>query len=218
MLSPSRLLLPCVLVAVNARGSDDERVPGDLGRILQSGTVQTGPMNDDVAQASRVTQDLAQMASPFAPFKVERVDPVPVAAVSSCDRDYTQSCPDGWLSVGEILGASRGSYCAADAGYAGPCAGEAFSFNGMSVQAKGRWSEACLANWPCTQCERDFQSCPMGWSQAEGSFACGPPPSYSGPCAGASDFRGYTVDMLAHWSSACGAFWPCAASDKSAST
>lgn len=212
MCSQNGFLLACVLAAVRAQGADDEHVFRDLGRILQSGAVHEASTSDAVVQASRVTQDLARMPQPFAPFKAERIDPVPVAGVGSCDRDYTQSCPHGWLSVGNIIGSSRGGFCAAAADNAGPCASEAFSFDGMSVQAKERWSDACLANWPCRHCERDFQSCPAGWSHVEGSFVCSPPSSYRGPCQGESDFRGYTVDMLTRWSSTCGAFWPCAAS------
>ena len=206
--------MACVFAAARAQGTGDERALGDIGRIFQSGPVRAEPASDAELQASSVTRDLASMPPPFAPFKPKRTDPVPLASSRSCDRDYAQPCPVGWLGVGEIHGKSRGSFCAATAGDSGPCAGEAFSFDAMSVQAKERWSGACLANWPCRQCERDFRSCPAGWLQEEGSFACSPPRSYRGPCHGVSDFRGYTVDMLTHWSSACGAFWPCAASDR----
>ena len=218
MLAQNCFVLACVFAAASARDAGDEQVLGDLGRVLQSGPVRAEPAGDAVTQASRVTRDLASMQPPFAPFRHERIDPIPIAAASSCDRDYAQSCPGGWLGVGEIHGASHGSFCAAAVGDSGPCAGEAFSFDAMPVQAKERWSGECLANWPCRQCERDFRSCPIGWSQAEGSFACSPLPSYRGPCHGVSDFRGYTVDMLTRWSSACGAFWPCSPSGRVAST
>ena len=46
--------------------------------------------------------------------------------------------------------------------YAGPCASEAHSFDGMSAKGRARWSKLCQAKWPCVECaQRDYQAvCP----------------------------------------------------------
>merc|ERR1712039_1005920 len=74
----------------------------------------------------------------------------------SCDRDYSAKCPAGFMIVGPIQGGTQ-QYCAAGTRYNGPCDSEAYNFDSMSSSAKERWSELCLAFWPCIRCSRNYQ-------------------------------------------------------------
>ena len=127
---------------------------------------------------------------------------------------------------------SAKEYCAATSHYDGPCASEAYAFDGMSEKAKGRWSSLCLTSWPCIDCAPDLAAvCPQGWMQLNETQSCAPPDTYEGPCRGddtflyalgrdtsspsylkkiSTDFSGYNAKMLAYWSAQCGAAWPCA--------
>ena len=164
----------CAARGASARASDDGRVLEGLGSILQSGSARAEPVSESVLHSSAVVAELARMPAPFAPYKEARADPVPIARADSCDRDYRQVCPEGWLNVGRIFAGKPASYCAAGDAYAGPCVGDAVAFQDVSARAKEQWAEACLSNWPCVRCSRDFRECPMRWERAGEPFACKP--------------------------------------------
>ena len=65
-------------------------------------------------------------------------------------------------------------------------------FDSYSIAAKTRWSSMCLADWPCRECDRNFQlPCPREWGRAPGTQACTPPQQYTCPCVGTVDFTFY---------------------------
>ena len=195
-------LLGCVAVADDAPG-----VISDIGDVFGEHVVNDVPMSQSVVAASNIMKSMSRLPPPVSPFAVARLDP---SLDDTCDRDYDQDCPQSFVSIGSIFGGAT-SYCAADTTYAGPCDSDVFNFDSYSHSAKSRWSSLCLANWPCRECTRDFQSpCPSGWGRGSGARTCTSPSQYSGPCSGTVDFAFYNKDMLSEWSSQCGAYWECA--------
>ena len=157
----------------------------------------------DVEETSAFMQRLGTHSAPVSPLVGRTVDPEKHHALASCDRDFDQSCPDQFVSVGA-------GKCAPSSGYHGPCSGDARGFGALSDAAKERWSGMCLAWWPCTRCRLDFSDlCPRQWVVESGTV-CKPTATYAGPCSALVDFAGYSRDMLAQWSANCGAHWPCA--------
>ena len=195
-------LLGCVAVA-----DDAPSVISDIGDVLAEHVVNDVQSSESVAAASKVMKSMARLPAPASPFIVASIDP---SLDNTCDRDYSLDCPQGFFSVGPILGGST-SYCAADTTYTGPCDSDVFNFDGYSRSAKARWSSMCLANWPCRECVGDIQSpCPRGWARGAGARTCTSPSHYTGPCSGTMDFAFYNQAMLADWSSHCDAYWDCA--------
>ena len=177
---------------------------GDVAGIFEHAPVQTFEARKDVAATSAIMQALSAQPAPASPIASRVLDPARHHAVAACDRDFAQSCPAEF----EPVGAGK---CAPAAAYAGPCGGS-LSFVGLSAAAKGRWSDMCLAWWPCLSCDRDLASvCPVGWERDSGTV-CKPTAVYGGPCTASVDFAGYTRSMLAQWSATCDAHLPCATS------
>ena len=174
-----------------------------VASIFEHAPVQTFEAPKEVAATSALVRDLAAQPAPPSPIASRVLDPARHHAIAACDRDLAQPCPAEFEPVGN-------GQCAPLASYAGPCGG-AHSFAGLSPTAKARWSELCLAWWPCVSCERDLAGvCPVGWVRGGGAV-CEPTPGYAGPCAASVDFAGYTRSMMAEWSATCDAHWPCAA-------
>ena len=196
------LLLGCIAVAEESLG-----VVSDMGDVLAEHVVNDIPMSASVAAASGIVKSISRLPPPASPFFVAKLDPT---LDNTCDRDYSLDCPQNFVSIGSIFGGST-SYCAAQAAYDGPCDSDVFNFDGYSHTAKARWSMMCLANWPCRECARDFQSpCPRGWARGAGVRTCASPSQYTGPCRGTVDFAFYNKAMLSEWSSQCGAYLECA--------
>jgi len=173
--------------------------------VFEHAPVELHESRGDVEATSAIMRQLGAQSGPVSPAVSRTVEPARHHAIASCDRDFAQPCPDQF----EAVGAGK---CAPGAGYQGPCGGGAHSFDGLSAAAKERWSEMCLAWWPCVACRRDFAVlCPGGWVVDAGA-RCKPTVAYAGPCGAPVDFAGYTRDMFAQWSSGCGAHWPCAGS------
>jgi len=176
----------------------------DVASVFEHAPVEAFEARKDVASTSALVKELAAQPAPASPIASQVLDPVRHHAVAACDRDFAQQCPVEFEPVGM-------SHCAPAATYVGPCGGS-HDFAGLSVAAKARWSDMCLAWWPCVSCERDFAGlCPMAWALDAGTV-CKPGPDYAGPCGTPVDFAGYTRSMLAQWSATCDAHWPCATS------
>ena len=198
-------LLGCTAVADDALG-----VISDMGDMLAQHVVNDIPVSQSIVTASNIMKSMSRLPPPASPFIAAKLDPSHDDVADTCDHDYSSDCPEHFVSIGSILGGST-SYCASDSTYAGPCDSDVFNFAAYSPTAKARWSSMCLTNWPCNECERDFQSpCPQEWRRATGARKCAPPSHYAGPCSGTVDFAFYNRAMLSEWSSRCGAYWECA--------
>lgn len=159
----------------------------------------TGAVSNPMADVSELFYGMQFSARPVIKSGTV-IDPASFESVSSCDRDYSATCPAGF--------AAEGTTCVATAAYHGPCAGEAHDFSGMSTAAKARWQAQCNAFFPCKSCTRDYSTtCPQEFVEENGK--CRPGPSYAGPC-GTTDFSEYNAAMLKSWADNCGANWPCA--------
>ena len=158
----------------------------------------------DATAASAIMHRLSDQKPLASSLGTAASDPALHYARSFCDKDYSQQCPLLFSPAGV-------GKCAPTSGYMGPCTGGAQSFDVLSPSAKERWSELCLAPWPCVECRRDFSSlCPSGWV-SDGGTKCKLTVAYSGPCGPVVDFAGFTRGMMAEWSSVCAAYWPCVA-------
>ena len=154
--------------------------------------------------AGAIVQRLGAQGPGVSPHAGAALDPDSHHARAACDKDFSQQCPLLFSPAGV-------GNCAPTAAYVGPCAGSVQSFDGLSSSAKERWSELCVAHWPCVECRRDFSSlCPGDWV-SDGGTKCKPTASYIGPCISAMNFAGFTRGMVAEKSSTCGAYWPCLA-------
>jgi len=176
----------------------------ELATVFEHAPVEAFEHRADVDAASVVMEQLGAEQKLLPSNAIHSFEPVRHHASVSCDRDFAQPCPQQFQAV-------DGNMCAPIEGYQGPCGGT-HSFEALSITAKGRWSEICLAWWPCLGCEHDFAAvCPTGWV-LETEARCKPTAAYAGSCAAVVDFAGYTRDMFAQWSSSCDAHWPCSGS------
>lgn len=189
------------MLSVEARGGDAESDALGLLQDLAPSAVASNKAADGGASAAM--KGLAQYPGPISRSLSAAVDPVALDEAWHCETDFSQACPSGFVA--------ESSGCVPTSAYAGPCAGEVRSFDGLSDAAKARWSSLCLAWWPCVDCDRDFAAaCPKGWAPVEGQpRRCQAPGQYVGPCPGVADLDGFNGAMLSQWSTACGAFWEC---------
>ena len=187
-----------------ATASRSRRSPLDtIGEIMRSASVDSVPDTTKFDAYSNLIRGLSRVPAPSG-LQTLRFDPISSYGAGACQRDYNATCPQQFVVLGQT------DQCVAGPRYAGPCASEAYAFKSMSDTAKSRWSEQCLAKWPCISCDRDYQGCPMGWASVNSQdSSCAPSAGYAGPCKGTAVFAGYNKDMLNQWSSECGAFWAC---------
>jgi CPW-WPC domain-containing protein len=181
-----------------------QRTPLDsIGGIMRSAGVDSVLDTARFDSYSSLIRGLSRVPPPPG-LRKSRVDPISPYGAAACHRDYNATCPQEFVILGQT------SQCVASPRYAGPCGSEAYAFASWSGKAKARWSDQCLAKWPCIKCDRDYRGCPVGWDVGNvRDLSCSPPSSYAGPCKGVIVFAGYNKDMLSQWSSECGAFWPC---------
>ena len=192
-----------------AVADDVNAVIADMGDALGAQVVNDLEASQSVLSSSDIMKSMSRLPPPASPFIAQKLDPGHDDVAEMCDRDFTLDCPQHFVSIGPIRGGST-AYCAADSTYAGPCDSDVYNFDAYSRSAKARWSNMCLANWPCVECERDYQSpCPREWIRASGARVCSPPSHYTGPCSGAVDFAFFNKAMLAEWSSRCAGYWEC---------
>ena len=203
------MVLPVLFVlffgpACFATASRSRRSPLDtIGEIMRSASVDSVPDTTKFDAYSNLIRGLSRVPAPSG-LQTSRADPISSYGAGACQRDYNATCPQQFVVLGQT------GQCVAGPRYAGPCASEAYTFTSMSETAKSRWSDQCLAKWPCISCDRAYQGCPMGWASVNiQDSSCAPSPGYSGPCKGTAVFAGYNKVMLDQWSSECGAFWPC---------
>ena len=82
-----------------------------------------------------------------------------------CEQDFGAPCPIDWVLVGNIYNDSL-RYCAPGDNYDGPCADQAFSFDGWPSERKVYWEQLCSAEWPCVSRLRAFHVlCMLGWQR-----------------------------------------------------
>ena len=165
---------------------------------------------------------------PVPPSSQKRIDPNLLNQADCCDRDYTVSCPKGFVWVGDIWGSGKSNIkdnvsqtrrdpgiCVADRSrYFGPCADDKIDFTRYSVAAKKQWSEFCVTSWPCAFCPRDYRTCPRGWKPKplEGKAVCERDTredSSAFKCEGLVDFVGLSPAVREIWAQACAEAWPC---------
>ncbi|XP_026190893.1 uncharacterized protein LOC113146776 [Cyclospora cayetanensis] len=177
-------------------------------------------------EASLLGYDLSGLESEMSAAAAQQLR-MAFAELKSCDHNYSTLCPFAWTPLpGE-------SACKAPKTYIGKCEKER-SF-AVSQEEKQQLENECLVSWPCLKkCTRDFDApCPEDWTEAGGGF-CQAPFSYAGRCARKTNFAVMSVYVNAprdvqrltaqsnfsrlvcssekqRWSTACTAFWPCAA-------
>jgi len=182
-----------------------------IGELFQGFPVSVVPNLTQFDAASTVIRELSKWQLPSVSFGDDRIDPSPPSHIYSCDRNYSLPCPQGFVMLSGMDG-WREAKCIAPMAYQGPCSGRATSFEGMSVEAKIRWSQMCGAVWPCIECTRNYSNvCPRGWQRTGDDLTCAPSTRYTGPCRAPVSFEGYNIKMLEEWSSACGAYLTCVA-------
>ena len=65
-----------------------------------------------------------------------------------CEQDFGAPCTFDWVLVGNIYNDSLRN-CAPNDSYDGPCADQAFSFDGWPSERKMYWEQLCSSAWPC---------------------------------------------------------------------
>lgn len=197
------VLLPLCVAGVAVPGAMQS-----IGEMMGRSPVQVAPDTSSSDGAGEIIKGLAKIPAPGRIFK-SRVDPV-VAGEDSCDRDRSEICPESWIHMGALNGGST-KYCHAGSQYFGPCSDEPHAFDGMSANAKKRWSRECQAYFPCKSCQRNYQQlCPETWTRQGTQQKCkANAGDYDGPCRGEVNFDGHNADMLEAWSEMCGAYWKC---------
>jgi len=120
-----------------------------------------------------------------------------------CNRDYSLTCPTGWIDVGD------GAKCSAPNNYMGKCSAQE-EFGGLTPQEKSSLASRCGASFPCLgACTQDYKElCPAGWVE-DVNHDCSAPNDYSGPCVGRKSFIDFNALNKASWAQMCGVEWPC---------
>lgn len=120
----------------------------------------------------------------------------------SCVRDYSATCPNGWVDVGD------GSTCSAAFNYKGPCPATV-TYGKMTPREKQAIAHECQTLFPCVDAfVPDYaQACPAGWSETENQY-CLSPIDYTGPCVGKKRFSRLNIAEKAFWAESCGVTWP----------
>lgn len=121
----------------------------------------------------------------------------------TCNRDYSQLCPEGWAEAGD------GSSCMAPQNYQGQCAGK-LDMGGLTPLQKRRQAGRCGAFYACLgACTSDFaKPCPLGW-RSDVNHDCLAPVGYSGPCVGRKNFYAMRQSERELWARTCDVKWPC---------
>ena len=94
-----------------------------------------------------------------------------------CEQDFGAPCSIDWVLVGNIYNDSL-RYCAPGDNYDGPCADQAFSFDGWPSERKVYWEQLCSSEWPCISRLRVLHVlCMLGWQRfvvqgVNGLFCC----------------------------------------------
>jgi len=125
-----------------------------------------------------------------------------LADESSCLRDYSKLCPQGWIEMED------GQTCSAPPSYQGACS-EKKAFGNLDPAGKRGHAYECGAEYACIgKTPEDFyMPCPVGWS-VDLDKHCIAPGSYMGPCVGRQSFAGLTVEDKISWGRICGVEWP----------
>lgn len=120
----------------------------------------------------------------------------------SCQRDYSQVCPDLWTDIGA-------GFCEAPVGFESDCLSR-YKLDVYSADQKERLSKVCGFQWPCTQsCSKDYAApCPEGWTE-EKQF-CLAPGSYAGPCDVGLNATLLDAAAKAAFEVKCAVEYPCA--------
>jgi len=129
----------------------------------------------------------------------------------SCNRDWVQPCPNGYLPVGlpwDAFADAR-QVCAATAAYDGSCEPEV-SFVGKLE--KEEFATSCATSWPCEEsCANSLKLslCPTTWLHV-GKGVCVAPTHYrKHGCPLAAKFHGWTAGMKKRFADECDVVWSC---------
>ena len=129
-----------------ATASRSRRSPLDtIGEIMRSASVDSVPDTSKFDAYSNLIRGLSRVPAPPG-LQTLRIDPISSYGAGACQRDYNATCPQQFVVLGQT------DKCVAGPRYAGPCASEAYTFTSMPDTAKARWSDQCLAKWPCISC------------------------------------------------------------------
>lgn len=119
--------------------------------------------------------------------------------LESCMPDYSVTCPQTWMDMGNGI-------CEAPPTYDHHCLKRARMVN---EQFKRGFAAECAVRWPCQPaCQQDFgRPCPEGWGVFEGM--CEAPRSYVGPCAPFANLHGLANQDKAQYAALCQVSFPC---------
>jgi len=170
---------------IQKQGSDYESTIMDI--LASKQEVLSSP---EISKAIAVANSLAEQQRPTDP---------------TCERDWTQACPDGW----DLLAPEGG--CSAPTSYSGGC-GASFGA-GATVQAKLEFAATCSAPWPCAgnqACSHgtDYEKCPLGWLDVGGGYCQGKSSSTS-KCGSLFNFAAMAVAQKQEMAKDCGVQWAC---------
>eukprot|EP00914_Ancora_sagittata_P009683 GHVO01018413.1.p3 GENE.GHVO01018413.1~~GHVO01018413.1.p3 ORF type:complete len:154 (-),score=34.30 GHVO01018413.1:1479-1940(-) len=100
-------------------------------------------------------------ADKVASTPIGRCDPRLMEEVDACVREYDIPCPVSFTLLSGI--SNEDLQCAPNDAYDGPCT-HPFTHINMTQSAKKRWSNECMAWWPCARdtC-RPTGTCPGEW-------------------------------------------------------
>merc|ERR1719188_2229681 len=147
-------------LAITAKSSP---VVDILGSSLADQVISVVPDTSQYDESAQVIKGIAQVPAPKPFFNARLLDPQ-VQRASSCARDFRSKCPEGFVNIGTVKGGAI-EYCRAMIGFETPCNDEVYQFSSMTIAEKNRWSDQCLAFWPCNQCVKDYKEpCPRDWS------------------------------------------------------
>ena len=80
----------------------------------------------------------------------------------ACEQYFGARCRIDWVWVGNIYNDSL-RYCAPGDSYDGPCADQAFSFDGWPSERKVCSEQLCSSEWPCVSKLCVCVSCSVCW-------------------------------------------------------
>ena len=98
------------------------------------------------------------MLRPQLGHAIRRLRSVLIRPPVVCEQDFGAPCTIDWVLVGNIYNDSL-RYCAPNDSYDGPCADQAFSFDGWPSERKLYWEQLCSSAWPCVSRLCVFHAC-----------------------------------------------------------
>ncbi|GAB66135.1 hypothetical protein PCYB_082960 [Plasmodium cynomolgi strain B] len=121
--------------------------------------------------------------------------------VDSCEKNYSDVCPNLWIPVSE-------KECAPSENYNGRCRHNYIFKSNIMEEEKKNFEKMCHVSYPCVKdCKRDYSfNCPIGWKETL-SF-CLAPTSYRYSCEKMMR-KNMSEREKIQVSAKCLVFWPC---------